>query len=64
MASETKAIKTAILNANPDEIILVAGKGHETKQIYKDKIVQVSDKKIIRKLNLKLKKYQKKFNLF
>ena len=29
------AIKKAIQNANPQEIILVAGKGHEDKQIYK-----------------------------
>ena len=29
------AIKKAIQNAEPNEIILVAGKGHEEKQIYK-----------------------------
>ena len=60
IGNRAEAIKTAILNADVDEIILVAGKGHETKQIYKDKIVQVSDKKIIRKLNLKVKKTLKK----
>ena len=50
------AIKTAVLNADPDEVILVAGKGHETQQVYKKKIISVSDKKIIRKLKINLKK--------
>jgi len=49
------AIKKAILNAEPDEIILVAGKGHEEKQIYKNKILNISDKKIIKKINLRHK---------
>ena len=48
------AIKKAIQNANPQEIILVAGKGHEDKQIYKKKIKYISDKQIIK--NLKIKK--------
>ena len=36
--------------ADPNEIILVAGKGHEAQQIYKNKIISISDKKIIKKL--------------
>ena len=48
------AIKTAILNSEPNEIILVAGKGHESKQIYKKKIISISDKQIIKKLKLKI----------
>ena len=35
IGNRAKAIKKAILNAAPNEIILIAGKGHETKQIYK-----------------------------
>ena len=35
---------------------MVAGKGHETDQIYKNKTISISDKKIIKKLNSKLKK--------
>ena len=31
-------------------IILVAGKGHEEQQIYKNKILNISDKKIIKKI--------------
>ena len=42
---------------NQDEIILVAGKGHEEKQIYKNKILNISDKKIIKKINLNIKLY-------
>ena len=36
------------MRVEPGEIILVAGKGHEEIQIYKNKIYNVSDKKIIR----------------
>ena len=49
------AIKKAILNADPQEIILVAGKGHEEKQIYKNKTLKISDKKIIKKFKFKNK---------
>ncbi len=54
------AIKKAIQNANPQEIILVAGKGHEEHQVYKDKIFNISDKKIIKKISLKTKIISKK----
>ena len=37
IGNRTKAIKKAISNAEPNEIILVAGKGHEEQQIYKKK---------------------------
>ena len=47
------AITKAIQNAEPREIILVAGKGHEDQQIYKNKIIKISDKKIISKINIK-----------
>ena len=56
------AIKKAIQNAQQDEVILVAGKGHEEKQIYKNKILNISDKKIIKKINLKNKIISKKIN--
>ena len=36
------------MNADPEEIILVAGKGHETEQIYKNKIISISDKQIVK----------------
>ena len=50
------AIKKAIKNAKPYEIILVAGKGHEEKQIYKENILNISDKKIIKKIKTSNKK--------
>ena len=49
------AIKTSIIKAEPGEIILVAGKGHESKQIYENKIINISDKKIIKNLKLRIK---------
>ena len=56
IGNRQKAIKTSILNAEPNEIILVAGKGHETKQIYKNRVIKITDKQIIRKLKFKIKK--------
>ena len=50
------AIKRAIKDANFQEVILVAAKGHEEKQIYKNKILSISDKKIINKIKFKRKK--------
>ena len=47
------AIKKAISNSKPQELILIAGKGHEEKQIYKNKIKVISDKKIIKKIKKK-----------
>ncbi len=62
IGNRTTAIKTAIKNADPNEIILVAGKGHETEQIYKKKSFKISDKKIIK--NLKIKKISNKSKNF
>ena len=56
IANRAKAIKTAIKNAEPNELILVAGKGHENQQIYKNKIIQISDKKIIKNFKINKKK--------
>ena len=56
IGSRAQAIKKAIYNAEPNEIILVAGKGHEEEQIYKKKIIKFSDKKFIKQLKFKLKK--------
>ena len=60
IGNRSNAIKTSIQRAEPNEIILVAGKGHETEQIYKSKIFSVSDKQLIKKINLKLKKNSKR----
>ena len=60
IGNREKAIKTAIIKAEPNEIILVAGKGHEVEQIYKNKIISVSDKKIIKSLKVGYKKISSK----
>ena len=45
-----------MISSKPDEIILIAGKGHEETQIYGKKIFKVSDQKIINEVNLKNQK--------
>ncbi len=67
ISSRTKAIKKAIINSKPNGVILVAGKGHETTQVYKSKTLDISDKAIIEKIDTKLinynnKNYNKLFN--
>ena len=47
-------------NSKPNEIVLVAGKGHENYQDYGNKILKISDKDIIKKTKIKNKKL---FNL-
>ena len=51
IGNRSLAIKKAIENSDPQEIILIAGKGHEEQQIYKNKILKISDKKIIKNIN-------------
>ena len=60
IADRALAIKKAIQNSNPQEIILIAGKGHEEQQIYKNKIKYISDKKIVKNLKIKKKVLSKK----
>ena len=60
IGDRAKAIKTAVLNAEPNEIILIAGKGHELQQVYKNKILSISDRQIIQKLKVKIKILSKK----
>ena len=55
------AIKTAIENSYPNEIILVAGKGHEANQDYGSYSKKFSDKKFIKNLKLKMGLRSSKF---
>ena len=55
IGSRSKAIKEAIIKAEPNEIILVAGKGHEIYQNYGHKIISISDRKIIKKIKINKK---------
>ena len=56
IGNRAKAIKTAIMNADPEEIILIAGKGHEAEQIYKNKIISISDKQIVKRMKFRIKR--------
>ena len=62
IGSRKKAIVTAIINSNPHEIILIAGKGHETYQDYGKRIFKMSDKIIIKNTNTKKKHKFKNLN--
>lgn len=41
-----KAISNALNWANYDDVILIAGKGHETSQVFKDKVIEFDDRKV------------------
>ena len=60
IANRSSAIKKSIKNAEPQEVILVAGKGHEEVQIYKKKIYNISDRKIIKNLKINFRILTKK----
>ena len=64
IGNRANAIKTAITNAEPNELILVAGKGHEAQQIYKNRIIPISDSQIIKKIKIKTKKLSNKKQTF
>ncbi|OUW62271.1 MAG: UDP-N-acetylmuramoyl-L-alanyl-D-glutamate--2,6-diaminopimelate ligase [Pelagibacterales bacterium MED-G40] len=59
IGNRRKAIKTAIQKSEPEEIILIAGKGHEVTQDYGKKILNISDKSIIKSINFVGKKFTK-----
>jgi len=56
----SKAIETAVVRSKPNSIILIAGKGHETTQTYGKKIINISDKVIVKNINDNKIKYEKK----
>jgi len=43
IGDRSEAIRTAIVELRPDDVLLIAGKGHETGQIIGDRIVPFSD---------------------
>lgn len=43
-----QAIEYAIRNARPGDVIILAGKGHETEQILKDKVIHFDEREIVR----------------
>jgi len=64
IGSRKKAIESAINELEADEILLVAGKGHEKTQDYGKKIINFSDKRVIKKIIKKRKFYFKKDHWF
>lgn len=51
-----KAIFEGVKMAKKGDVIIIAGKGHETYQIFKDKIIPFSDKKVVKEALKKFKK--------
>lgn len=49
------AIQKAIELAKPDEIVLIAGKGHETYQIFRQKTIEFDDRKVAEEICRELK---------
>ena len=62
VGNRISAINLAIKESNPNEIILIAGKGHEDIQDYGKKKYKISDFKIIKSLKIKKNKTKKKIN--
>lgn len=50
-----QAIAKAIEQAKPDDIVIIAGKGHETYQILKDRTVPFDDRQVARELIKEMK---------
>ena len=47
ITNRKEAIKAAVSQAQPDDIILIAGKGHETYQLIGDKVLDFNDMEIL-----------------
>lgn len=45
-----EAIKFAIQHAEPQDIIILAGKGHETYQIFKDKTIHFDEREVVKEI--------------
>ncbi len=58
--SRAQAIRKAFINSKPNGTILIAGKGHEITQTYKNKVLNFSDKNIINKIHINKFKHNKK----
>ena len=56
------AIRTAIKQSSSNEIILVAGKGHEEFQDYGRKKIKISDFQIVKKIKINKNKSELKIN--
>ena len=48
--NRTEAIRTAISMATHGDTVLLAGKGHETWQIFSDRVIQYDEREIAREI--------------
>ena len=48
IVDRAEAIKYAVKNAKPGDVIILAGKGHETYQIFKDRTIHFDEREIVR----------------
>jgi len=55
IADRRDAIYTSLTMARNNDIVLVAGKGHETSQILRDKVIHFDDREVVREICLQLK---------
>ena len=62
IGSRKNAIKMAINELEPNEILLVTGKGHESTQNYGNRIIDFSDRKVIKEIASKKKYKIKNYN--
>jgi len=63
IGSRTSAIHTAIKQSNSNEIILIAGKGHEDYQDYGTRKLKTSDFKIVKNFKINKNKSERKVNV-
>jgi len=52
-----EAIKYALRNAQPGDVIVLAGKGHETYQTFKDKTIHFDEREVVREVLQELEGY-------
>ncbi len=50
VVDRTEAIRRAIEIAQPDDVVIIAGKGHETYQIFRDRTIHYDDREVARSL--------------
>jgi len=49
-ADRARAVEAALCMAEPGDVVLIAGKGHESVQIFKNQIVSYSDERTVREI--------------
>jgi UDP-N-acetylmuramyl tripeptide synthase len=50
VVDRSRAIDRAVAIAGPEDVVIIAGKGHETYQIFKDRTIAFDDREVARRL--------------